>query len=39
MTDFNSVKDAIKNSVVNLFGDNNYGDVIVVEETKKRVQR
>ena len=35
MTDFNAVKDAIKNSVVNLFGDNNYGDVIVVEETKK----
>ena len=35
MTDFNAVKDAIKNSVVNLFGDNNYGDVIIIEETKK----
>ena len=35
MTDFSSIKDAIINGIVNLFGDNNYNNLIVIEETKK----
>ena len=37
MTDFDSIKNAIVNSVSNIFGDNDLKKTVVIEETKKEI--